>query len=88
MYKIQSINKEILPKELATGSTDYSCTLKKKKKKKKKMLGPFSPQKTASIAFTDHCTWNFFFTGKSVHFYSMDSFQLRLVVASSCLTHS
>ena len=36
-------------------------------------MSPFMSQKTVSMTFfTDHYTWNFFFTGKSVCFHSMD----------------
>ena len=39
------------------------------------VMGPFMFQKTVYMTFiTDRCDWNFFCTGESVTFHSMDCF--------------
>ena len=58
-----------MPKEPAIRSTVYSDT---SSPRKLVVMGPFMSQMTVSMTFIDCCTQNFFFTGESVCFHSMN----------------
>ena len=52
------------------------------------MMGLVMSEKNVSITlFTECCAQNFFFTGESVSS-KLTAFQLRLMMANPCLTHS
>ena len=81
---IQGSIKWILPKKLVIGSTVYSWNFLRKLM----IMGPFIYVNIVSMNFFTNC-WaqNFFFTKESMFSLNGLSFQLRIIVANSCLAH-
>ena len=68
--KGHSINNVNIPKELAVRSTVYSSSFYKKISRD--VFFHFPEDCHSMTFFTDHCTGNIFFTGKSECFHSID----------------